>query len=108
MRITMLSLAVALLATACGPSQVAPVNDQSIRDEVEGRFQSLVAAVKSLDHDAYFSHFDERLLTALNQDGTTTDSFETFRSDYLAGVGALAAYQDLEFSNVKVTVIDGQ
>ncbi|MEM8997395.1 MAG: DUF4440 domain-containing protein [Acidobacteriota bacterium] len=101
-----LALLLSLPALACGGAATAPESDRDVEGEVRARFESLVAAAESLDDEAYFGHFDGRLFTALNADGTTADSFDVFRSGYLAGVEAIDAYEDLTFSRVKVTVID--
>ena len=60
--------------------------NMNVEEVVRSRFQSLARAAESLDHDAYFEHFDTQLFTALNADGTVTHTFESFRSDYLEGV----------------------
>lgn len=91
--------------SSCNASQSITRSDQTI-EEVVDRFRSLADAAESLDTDAYFNHFDERVFTALNEDGTVTHSFDAFREDYLAGTEAIIAYQRLEFKNVKVSVID--
>lgn len=104
MRTSVLLLAMAI--SACSTSQSITGNNRTIEEEVSSRFRSLIDAAESLDNDAYFSHFDERLFTSLNENGTVTNSFEAFRHDYLAGVETISAYQHLEFKNVTVSVID--
>lgn len=95
-----------LAISACSTPQSHPGKGQSIEEQLNHRFHSLVEAAETLNHAAYFSHFDAQRFTALNTNGTVSHSFETFQRDYLAGVETIQAYQHLNFKNVKLTVID--
>lgn len=101
-------LFLAMAISACSTTRMNPGSGQSIEVQLNARFRSLVDAAQSLDHDAYLRHFDPHLFTSLNENGTVTHSFDTFQKDYLAGVETIRAYQQLEFKNVKVSIIDPQ
>ena len=77
-----------------------------IYTEVNSAFQGLVDASKSLDHEKYFSYFDAEKYTTLNEDGTVLHSLDAFREMYLPQQKYIKSYQSLEFSNVKIDVID--
>ena len=106
-------LAVALLLPvisilACNPgSPDGPVADEAaVRAQIENRFDALVEAVKSLDTDRYFSFFDQARFSGLAGDGTTWHSFEEFASIMRPAFESVTAFERLEFSRVKITVLD--
>ena len=60
----------------------------------------------SLDIVAYLGYFDKKKFTALNANGTVTHSFSTFENDIRQQFPTIKRYLSLEFSNVKITIID--
>lgn len=105
-----LSLIAGLLmpAAALSTSQADSTVTETITEDVQRAFEGLAGAAKALDHDRYFEHFDPASFTSLNADGTVFHSLDAFRDHYRAGVAALANYESLTFSNVKIDVIDAQ
>ncbi len=91
---------------ACNSVSLSAYEEAEIEQEILGRFDSLAESVKRLDKDAYFAHFNHRLFTALNENGTVTQKFEQFQQHFSSGIGAVASYDELSFKRVKVTVID--
>jgi hypothetical protein len=81
---------------------------EKIKRSVERAFEELAEAARSLEHDEYLKHFDRENFTALNADGTVALSFEEFENMYRQQVAVLKSYESLEFSNVKITVINPQ
>ncbi len=77
-----------------------------INGAVNQSFSRLAAAAQALDADAYFEHFDKQRFTALNADGTVAHSFEVFEKATRQQFAALESYRLLEFSKVKISVIN--
>ncbi len=97
---------ITLLLSACAYAPVSETDPQTLRDEVRGRFDSLVSAIRSLDSNRYFEHFDQARFTALNHDGTVTPAFDVFQHDFVKAFAGLKRYQSLEFQNLKISLID--
>lgn len=105
-------LLLAALFTFPGPlyaqqsSLLSQESSSQISHDVNTSFNGLVDAVIKLDHEKYFSYFDEQKYTALNEDGSVTHSFKDFHDAYLPQVAYIDHYLDLKFNNVKIDVID--
>ena len=97
-----------LLLGACnvGNNQITEGQKTSIRFEIEGSFNDLTEAAKTLDYERYFSFFDEGDFSVLNADGTTLSTFKAFKSAYLPQLKLIKGYKYLEFDPVNITVID--
>lgn len=74
--------------------------------DIEAAFSGLVAAAKSLDADRYLDYFDKERFTGLNEDGTVAHSLDEFAKRYSAMVPLIERYRSLEFSRVKITVLN--
>lgn len=98
----------ALTLAACNSKVDEMTNDQeaAVAAEVTTAFQGLAEASQKLDHERYFSYFDAEKYTALNENGEVLHSFKTFKDIYEPQLAYLASYESLEFSNVKIDVID--
>jgi len=83
----------------------AELNDQ-IKSEVLDAFHGLVAAAESFDAERYFEFFDKDKFSGLNTDGSVWHSFDSFAGLIAAGFPMMEKSISLEFSNVKVTVIN--
>jgi len=95
-----------LSACSANSDQLTAQRENEIRSEVSAAFQGLANASKTLDHEKYFSYFDAEKYTALNENGVVLHSFDAFKEMYLPQLKYLESYQSLEFSNVKIDVID--
>lgn len=97
-----------LLISACSdaPDTLTASREAQIRTEVNTAFQGLAQASKSLDHAKYFSYFDTEKYTALNENGAVLHSFTAFKDMYEPQLAYLESYQNLDFNNVKIDVID--
>ena len=84
------------------------LSEDKIKDSVNQAFGGLIEAAKSLDVGRYVEFFDKERFTALNDDGTVTHSFDEFENTYRQQISALVNYESLEFSNVKISVINSQ
>jgi ketosteroid isomerase-like protein len=82
--------------------------ESNIIESVDQAFKGLAEAAKSLDVGQYSEFFDKAKFTALNADGTVTHSFEEFENTYREQISFLERYQSLEFSNVKISIINLQ
>lgn len=97
-----------VLAAACQvtPPPPSQVQVQTIEREIQAAFDNLSDAVKTLDHDRYFSLFDAQTFSILNADGTSDMSLDAFRNAYMPQVEFIERYNRLEFSDVEINVID--
>ena len=80
-------------------------NDQVTADVLDA-FQGLVQASKALDAHRYFAYIDTGRFTGLSAEGKAWHGFKDLEQLILAGFQAVERITSLEFSNVKVTVID--
>lgn len=100
---------IGLLGLSACTSEVGtltPTRESEIRTEVNNAFQGLADASKTLDHEKYFSYFDAEKYTALAENGTVLHSFDAFKEIYEPQLKYIENYQSLEFSNVKIDVIN--
>ena len=77
-----------------------------IKSEVLNAFHGLVEASELLDTERYFEFFDKEKFTGLNADGTVWDSFSSFEPLITTGFAMIEKSLSLEFTLVKVTVIN--
>ena len=82
--------------------------EQTARESVTKSFEGLAEAAKSLNSASYFEYFDKKDFTFLNDDGTVIHSFAEFEKFYRQGITSIEKYHSLEFSKVKITVLDSQ
>lgn len=106
--ITQLILTCTIFLSACSQqdAHLSKAEELEIHEAVNQSFTGLVAAVKSLDADSYYNYFEADKFTSLNEYGTVTHSFREFKSTYDQQLPLIKKYKSLEFSNVKITVID--
>ena len=104
----MLCLASILFLSACGQNEVQlTVQEKSeIREAVHQTFRDFVEATKLLDPDSYFEYFDEEKFTSLNADGTVSHSIKELDNIIRSAFPVVKEIQSLEFSKVKVTVLN--
>ena len=77
-----------------------------IKAEVLGAFKGLVDASKALDSSRYLAYIDKEKFTGLGADGQVWHAFEDLEKLISAGFQMVQKIVALEFSNVKVTVIN--
>lgn len=95
------------LFTLSFSSLVSGASESSqIEQEVLESFESLVSASNKLDSELYFQHFDAEKFVGLNSDGTNWNSISDLTPLIVNGFGAIETINSLNFTNVKVSVID--
>ena len=77
-----------------------------VKNQVLSAFESLIIASKSLDPESYFQHFDKNKFIGLNSDGTNWNSIDELVPLIIGGFDSINKVNHLEFTNVKVSVID--
>ena len=97
-----------LLLSACSIKNARSTVGQKtqLQNEVKHSFDEFARAAKTLDHERYFSFFDENNFSILNADGTTLSSFESFKDFYLPQLEHIEAYNYLKFDPVNINIID--
>ena len=104
---TILTLLIVLLTNNFVANVAADEFDASaIESEILKRFEELVAVSKSLDVDKYLEFFDAEKFTALNENGTVTHRFSAFSQNIRRNFAGFKGYKTIEFTNVKVAVLD--
>lgn len=96
---------VAMITASTDTEASAEVNT-AIESEVLNAFHGLADAAESLDSERYFEFFDKEKFTGLNADGTVWDSFSSFEPLITTGFSMIEKSLSLEFTLVKVTVIN--
>src|SRR5688572_787408 len=81
-------------------------DNDSIKADVLRAFEGLVDASKALDPGRYLDYIDQEKFTGLGADGKVWHAFEDLEKLISAGFQMVRKIVSLEFSNVKVTVID--
>lgn len=108
--IKLVCIALVLILTCCACKQDESVlsnkDVNKISQAVDKSFTGLIGAARSLNVDAYFQYFDRKHFTALNADGTVVHSMEAFEEVARQQFAALESYRSLEFSQVKISVIN--
>lgn len=74
--------------------------------EIRASFNGLVEASKSLDPTRYIEYFDADKFVGLNSDGTNFNSIEDLIELIEPGFGSIEKITSLEFTNIKISVID--
>jgi len=87
-------------------SELSTAQKSAIKSEVKAAFEGLVKAANALDTEQYFFFFDEKKFVGLNGDGTIWQSLDDLKSVIEPGFGALQKVQSLDFTKVKLSVID--
>ncbi|WP_164078396.1 nuclear transport factor 2 family protein [Alteromonas facilis] len=80
--------------------------DVQIEAEVYQAFEGVAVAASSLNINAYMAFFDKKKFTALNFDGCVFHELSDFESYYRQQIHALEKYNSLEFTKVKITVLN--
>ena len=93
-------------SVGCQASNLDIDKHSQIEGEVNKAFNGLVSAAKSLDSSKYFEFFDREKFTGLNADGKVWHSFKNLESIILSGFQMIDKTIALEFTNVKITVIN--
>ncbi len=83
-----------------------PTNTEQIEAEVVEAFRGLVEASKALDADRYLAYIDKAKFTGSSAEGRTWQSIEGLEKLISSGFPMVDKIVSLEFSNVKVTVIN--
>jgi hypothetical protein len=81
-------------------------NTDQIEAEVIGAFRGLVDASEALDSNRYFEYIDKDKFTGLSADGKAWHTFKDLENVISTGFQMVERIISLEFSNVKVTVIN--
>jgi hypothetical protein len=103
------TLPAALLAlnlSGCSTMNPAPASGGRVETEVLAAFKELVDASKALDAKRYFACFDPERFTGLNADGKVWHSMKEFENTVAPGFAAVDKVVSLEFSRVKVNVLN--
>jgi hypothetical protein len=79
---------------------------EQLEAEVMGAFRGLVDASKALDASRYFDYIDKDKFTGLSAEGKAWHSFKDLEQLISTGFPMVERVVSLEFSNVKVTVIN--
>lgn len=77
-----------------------------IESEVNYAFSGLIEAVQSLNVDRYLEFLDKQKFTSLNEDGSVFYNFSDFENTFRQQMSSLEKYESLEFTNIKITVIN--
>ena len=80
--------------------------NEEIESEVHQAFNGLIEASESLDADKYFEYIDKEKFSGLNADGTVWHSVNDLEALIRPGFSMIEKSLSLEFSNVKITVIN--
>lgn len=81
-------------------------NTDQIEAEVIGAFRGLVDDSEALDSSRYFEYIDKDKFTGLSADGKAWHTFKDLENVISTGFQMVEKIISLEFSNVKVTVIN--
>ena len=81
-------------------------NTDQIEAEVIYAFRGLVGAAEALDASAYFDCIDQEKFSGLSADGKAWHSFSDLETVITNGFDMVQKITFLEFSNLKVTVIN--
>src|SRR5690349_14509084 len=81
-------------------------NTDQIEAEIIGAFRGLVDASEALDSSRYFEYIDKDKFTGLSADGKAWHTFKDLENVISTGFQMVERIIFLEFSNVKVTVIN--
>ena len=92
--------------SGCSSAHNASQNTSQIEAEVNNAFRGLVAASKALDSRRYLDYIDKEKFTGLSADGKVWHSVDNLEALISSGFPMVDKILTLEFSNVKVTVIN--
>ncbi|CAH0193445.1 hypothetical protein SRABI118_01555 [Massilia sp. Bi118] len=81
-------------------------NTSQIEAEVNDAFRGLVDASRALDARRYLDYVDKEKFTGSNAEGKVWHSFDNLEALISSGFPMVEEIVSLEFSNVKVTVIN--
>lgn len=95
-----------LVILCMAPHSHAELNIEPIEKEVMASFESLVQASQDLDSDGYFEHIDAEKFVGLNSDGTNWNSINDLKPLIEGGFAFVEKVILLEFTNVKISVIN--
>ncbi|MFT5303511.1 MAG: ketosteroid isomerase-like protein [Mariniblastus sp.] len=87
-------------------NMTSPNLESEITNEVRTAFESLADAAQALDVERYLAFFDEQRYSGLNEDGSVSHSLAEFAPIIEQQFPELEKYLALEFSRVKITVIN--
>lgn len=85
---------------------VSPETPASAEAEVRAAFKGLVEASQALDARRYLDYIDKETFSGLSAEGTVWHTFEDLEKVISTGFPMIEKIVSLEFSNVKVTVIN--
>lgn len=87
-------------------SKYKMTNLEQIKADVIDAFQGLVDASKALDARRYLEYIDKEKFTGLSADGKAWHTFKDLDNVISTGFEMIDRIISLEFSNIKVTVIN--
>jgi hypothetical protein len=93
-------------ASGCSSVNIKSTNTQQIEAEVIDAFRGLVEASKALDASRYLAYIDKDKFTGSGADGRAWHSMKNLEDLILSGFPTVDKIISLEFSNIKVTVIN--
>lgn len=82
------------------------INTEYIEGEVLEAFRGLVDASEALDSNRYFEYINQDKFTGLSADGKVWHTFGDLKNVISTGFQMIERIVSLEFSNIKVTVVD--
>ena len=90
----------------CSAKRMETERTSQVEAEVLEAFKELVEASRALDSRRYYACFDKEKFTGLNVDGKVWHSIEDLEKVVSPGFSLVEEVVSLEFSNVKVTVVN--
>lgn len=82
------------------------INTEYIEGEVLEAFRGLVDASEALDSNRYFEYINKDKFTGLSADGKVWHTFGDLKNVISTGFQMIERIISLEFSNIKVTIVD--
>ncbi len=80
---------------------------EKIKEAVQLKFNELIEASKTLDFDCYLELIDKDKFSGLNSNGSVMHSRDELEKIYRPGFSMMEKIESLEFTKVKITVING-
>lgn len=109
MKITTFLTVVVLILSLSSCSKNMELTDNQkhkIEQEIQHSFAGLVEAANALDSKRYFDLIDNDKFVGLNSDGSNWNSVADLKGLIEPGFNAIEKVESLEFTNVRISVID--
>ena len=101
----MLILLSILLACSVPESELSPEKKEEVTREVLAAFDKLVKAARDLDEEAYLENIDTNSFSGVYSGGVVFENTEEFTTFYRHSISDIRSYIELQFDQVKVTVL---